>query len=101
MLDRTIVDQGVKWGLLRSLNGKTFAFTGTASLKRDDLFMLIKLLGGGTQTSVTKTTSYLICPTGDFRKGAKYEAALTHGVPIIDESEFCALILPSLDELLG
>lgn len=96
-----VVKKGIEWGLLKQLNGKSFCFTGTASIKRDDLVQLITQLDGNVQSSVTKTTAYLICPNETFRKGSKYNAALSHGVPVISEDEFCALILPSLDELLG
>lgn len=99
-MDRQNLTQAREWGLLKDLVGKTFCFTGTMSLKRDDLTWLIVMLGGNVQSSVTVTTDYLLIPDGTVRKGSKYQAAVRHGTKIINEEEFCDMIFPSLDELL-
>lgn len=99
-MDTVALNKALDWGLLKSLSGKSFCFTGTMSVKRDDLTKLINILGGHVQTSVTKTTDYLIVPAEEFRKGSKYQAALKWGTAVLNEEDFCDLILPTLDELL-
>jgi NAD-dependent DNA ligase len=88
--------------LFKELNGKAFCMTGTLSVSRQQLEGIITFLGGVNHAAIKSTTTALICPNGsDFRKGSKYKTALTQGIMIITEQEFCDLILPSIDELRG
>lgn len=99
-MDLEALKQARDWGLLKELTGKEFCLTGKISVKRDDLTALISTLGGRVHSAVVGTTDYLIVPVGDeFRKGSKYNAAQSRGVTIIDEEEFCEMILPTVEEL--
>lgn len=101
VVDQAVIAQARDWGLLKALFGSTFCFTGTMSVKRTELAALIMMLGGNVQNAVTSTTNYLIVPSDkEYRQGSKYQAALRSGTTIIDEEQFCAMILPSVDELL-
>lgn len=99
-MDLQLLNTAYSWGLLKSLSGKEFCLTGKISVKRDDLTALISTLGGRVHSAVVGTTDYLIVPVGDeYRKGSKYNAAVSRGVTIIDEEEFCDMILPTVEEL--
>jgi NAD-dependent DNA ligase len=96
------VELAVTWGLLKSLRGKSFCMTGTMSAKRAEMEKLITLLGGSFHDAVRQGTDYLIIPDYDtLRAGSKYDAATRLGKVILTEEEFCGMILPTLDELLG
>lgn len=100
MQDEAQIELALRWGLLKGLNGVKICVTGKHSLPRTDIEALISLLGGLVQSSVTQTTTCLVTPAGaNYRQGSKYKAALSHGVAIINEAEFCEMILPSVDEL--
>lgn len=66
--------------------GKTFVVTGTLKgYSRQEIEALIKRLGGGVTSGVSKKTSYLVC--GE-EPGSKYDKALELGVPVLREEEF-------------
>jgi DNA ligase (NAD+) len=73
------------------LVGKTFVVTGTLTQPRADVQKRIEAAGGKVAGSVSKKTTYLVAG-GDTGK-TKLEAALKHGVTVIDEAE--------LEKLLG
>ena len=101
-VDLSNVDQALAWGLLKSLNGKSFCMTGTMSAKRAEMEKLITLLGGNYHDAVRQGTDYLLIPDYDtLRAGSKYDAATRLGKVVLTEEEFCNMILPTLDELLG
>lgn len=96
----TTVKTAVKWKMLKDLEGKVFCQTGTMSLKRPEMVQLILACGGATHDVINNSVDFLIVPTDDgFRKGSKYNAAQERGVKIITESEFCEMILPTVEEL--
>lgn len=101
-LDMSDVSQAVSWGLLKSLNGKSFCMTGTMSAKRAEMENLINMLGGQCHDAVRSGTDYLLIPDYDTLKaGSKYNAASRLGKVVLTEEEFCGMIFPTLDELLG
>jgi DNA ligase (NAD+) len=72
------------------LTGKTFVITGTLSkYTREEATELIKENGGKVTSSVSKSTSYLLC--GE-EAGSKLEKAQSLGVPVLSEKEFENLI---------
>ncbi len=101
-VDLSEVETAMKWGLLKSLDGKSFCMTGTMSAKRAEMEHLINLLGGICHDAVRQGTDYLLIPDYDtLRAGSKYNAAQRLGKVVLTEEEFCNMILPTLDELLG
>lgn len=66
-------------------SGMTFVITGTLSESRSYFEKLIKDNGGKTSSSVSKSTSYLLC--GD-EAGSKLEKANSLGVKVLAEDEF-------------
>ena len=101
-VDLSNIQTAMDWGLLKSLNGKSFCMTGTMSAKRAEMGHLIDLLGGVYHDAVRQGTDYLIIPDYDtLRAGSKYNAAQRLGKVVLTEEEFCGMILPTLDELLG
>jgi len=96
------VELAITWGLLKSLHGKSFCMTGTMSAKRAEMEKLINLLGGQCHDAVRSGTDYLLIPDYDtLRAGSKYNAAQRLGKVVLTEEDFCNMILPTLDELLG
>lgn len=73
----------------KPLTGKTFVITGTLSAPRDQIKAQIEALGGKVSGSVSANTSYLLCGEAG---GSKRDKALALGVPIIDETQFSALV---------
>ena len=71
------------------LAGKTFVITGTLSAPRDQFKAQIEALGGKVSGSVSSNTSYLLCGEAG---GSKRDKATELGVPIIDETQFSALL---------
>lgn len=71
------------------LEGKTFVLTGTMSVPRNDLKVLIESNGGKVTGSVSKKTSYVVA--GD-SPGSKVEKAEKNNVPIINEDELRDMI---------
>lgn len=100
-LDQTAVRQAVEWNLLKSLHGQSFCMTGAMSMKRQNMELLIQMLGGSVHDAVRAGTDYLLIPNQEVRKGSKYQAALRAGKVILSEEDFCNMIFPTLDELLG
>ena len=92
----------VKWGLLKTLQGKSFCQTGSMSTTRARIENIINALGGEVHADIRSTTDYLIVPgTEGYRQGSKYKAAVNKGKMVITEAQFCAMILPTVEELLG
>ena len=69
--------------------GKTFVFTGTLSMARDEAEALVKQRGGRASSSVSKQTSYVVAGES---AGSKLEKARQLGVTVLAESEFQAMI---------
>lgn len=94
--------RAVEFGLLKKVSGKSFAQTGTMSTTRPRIEQIIHALGGQVHNNVTSTTTYLIVPgESGYRQGGKYHAAARYGTLIITEAQFCEMIFPSVEELLG
>lgn len=74
------------------LTGKSFCFTGElVSMKRKDAEKLVARFGGTAKSSVTKDLSYLV--TNEPGSGSeKNKKARLYGIPILNETEFLALI---------
>ena len=72
------------------LMGSTFVVTGSLTRwSRNEVESLIKSLGGGVGSSVTKKTSYLVAGEGP---GSKLAKAEEYRVPVLDEDGFQALL---------
>lgn len=70
--------------------GKTVVLTGTlAQLSRKEAEELVVSQGGKVSSSVSKKTSFVVA--GD-SPGSKLDAARKHGVPVLSEEEFRALV---------
>ncbi|MBR1673250.1 MAG: NAD-dependent DNA ligase LigA, partial [Fretibacterium sp.] len=70
--------------------GKSFVFTGElSSMKRAEAEAEVKARGGGTSSSVSSKTSYLVA--GD-KGGSKLKKAEHLNVPIISEEEFLKML---------
>lgn len=93
--------KAIKWGMLRSLRGQRVCMTGTLSVDRKSLMLLVTLLGGENHSSVTSTTTVLVVPNENVREGSKYKTAKTRGIEIISEEQFCDVILRTPEELLS
>lgn len=68
---------------------KTFVITGTLTKGREEFKKIIEDLGGKISSSVSKKTSYLVC--GD-AAGSKLDDAKKHGVTVLNEDAFNALL---------
>ena len=75
------------------LKGKTFVFTGTISIPRDEAKARVQELGGKVSGSVSAKTSFVVAGTDP---GSKYTNAQKLGVSILTEEEFKKM----LDEAL-
>ena len=71
------------------LNGSTFCITGTLTLPRKEIVLLIKSNGGKVVSSVSNNLTYLI--SGE-SSGSKLENAKNLGVTILTEDEFSKLL---------
>jgi DNA ligase (NAD+) len=70
--------------------GSTFVVTGSLTRwSRNEVESLIKSLGGGVGSSVTRKTSYLVAGEGP---GSKLAKAEEYRVPVLDEDGFQALL---------
>ena len=69
----------------QTLEGKTFAITGTLpSLSRNQAKVLIETAGGKTSSSVSKKTNFLLA--GD-SPGSKFDKAQSLKIPILSEND--------------
>jgi DNA ligase (NAD+) len=74
----------------KPLLGKTFVLTGgLATMTRDEAKAAIQRLGGRVSSSVSKKTDYVVVGTDP---GSKADDARRLEVPILDETEFRALV---------
>jgi DNA ligase (NAD+) len=89
-LDIQIIPLKKQRAINKTLQGKTFVFTGSlASLSREDAKKKITYLGGKVANSVSKATGHVII--GD-NPGSKYDKAKKLNIHIIKEKEFLKLI---------
>jgi DNA ligase (NAD+) len=79
------------------LSGKSFCFTGEMSKPRSYFQNLVKQNGGRNDSSVTRTTTYLVC--NENKGSAKSQKAAQYGIRIIGEKEFLDLagVIPEED----
>ncbi|MHB9107299.1 MAG: NAD-dependent DNA ligase LigA, partial [Armatimonadota bacterium] len=70
-------------------SGKTFVFTGTLSVPREDAEAEVKALGGKAASSVSKSTDYVVI--GE-KAGSKADKARALDVRILAEEEFNDLL---------
>lgn len=89
-----------EWGVLNSLEDKIICVTGALSVSRGDMERFIHALGGVMTGTVNTTTDYLVCSDPN-KLTAKLKEATVRGVPILSEEEFCGMIVPTVEELLG
>ena len=66
-------------------SGKTFVFTGTLSITRDEAAARVKALGGKVSSSISSKTDFLVA--GD-KAGSKLKKAESLGVKVLTEQEF-------------
>lgn len=71
------------------LSGKTFVFTGTLSIPREEAEAKVKALGGKASSSVSKNTDYVVI--GE-KAGSKADKARQLHVRILTEEEFNELL---------
>jgi len=71
------------------LAGKTFVFTGTLAMPRNEAEDLVRKQGGRPTSSVSRNTDYLVAGED---AGSKLDKARTLGVKVLTEEEFRALI---------
>lgn len=71
------------------LKGKTFVFTGTLSMPRDEAKARVQELGGKVSGSVSSKTTYVVAGT---EPGSKYTDAQKLNIPILDEESFKKLL---------
>lgn len=67
------------------LNGKIFAITGTLPITREDLVERIRIAGGSFQSSLTKTTNFLIVGSDP---GSKVEVAKKQSTSLLSWEDF-------------
>jgi DNA ligase (NAD+) len=90
-LGLTLQTHGIRSGPQgRLLEGKTVVFTGTLErLSRQEAARRVEDLGGRVTSSVSRRTNFVIA---GLEPGSKLDDAKRHGVRIIDETEFLALV---------
>lgn len=72
------------------LSGMSFCFTGTMDKPRPYYQEVVQKLGGKNDSTVTKTTTYLVC--NENKGSAKSQKAEKFGVKIITEQEFLNIV---------
>jgi DNA ligase (NAD+) len=70
------------------LKGKTFVFTGTISMPRNEAKLMVERAGGKVSSSVSKKTDYVVAGEDP---GSKLDKARSLGVNVISEAEFTQL----------
>ncbi|MBR0056603.1 MAG: NAD-dependent DNA ligase LigA, partial [Kiritimatiellae bacterium] len=71
------------------LEGLTVLFTGTSSrFSREGVRIFLESHGAKFATSVTRKTSYVV--TGEAPGDSKLRKAVSLGIPVIAEADFCA-----------
>ena len=74
----------------RPLEGKTFVFTGgLAGVSRREAKERVEALGARVTGSVSKSTDYVVAGEDP---GSKLDEAKKHGVTVLDEAGFAALL---------
>lgn len=72
------------------LSGKSFCFTGEMTRSRSIYQNFVTVYGGKNDSTVTKTTSYLVC--NEDKGSSKTQKAKQYGVTIINEKQFMEMI---------
>jgi DNA ligase (NAD+) len=80
------------------LAGQSFCFTGEMSQPRSFFQNLVTKHGGKNDSTVTKTTTYLVC--NENKGSSKSRKAEQYGVKIINEQQFMGLIEESVPKKL-
>lgn len=71
------------------LSGKSFVFTGTISMEREEAKQKVRSLGGEINDSVSVNTTYVVAGVAP---GSKYDKAKKLGVKILDEADFLKMV---------
>jgi DNA ligase (NAD+) len=89
----SLLDNGIKIKeiIMGKLSGKSFAITGTLSMKRAEVEKLITDNGGEMKSSVGKTTTYLII-ADPASTSSKAQSARKLGVKLIDENDLFDMV---------
>jgi len=82
-----------------NLAGYTFVFTGTLSMKRDDLKALVRVAGGRTDDRVSWGRRIVLVhgDTGRHGRTTKMVDATSHGALVWNESQLCTAIVKGVD----
>lgn len=89
-----------RWGLLRPQSGRRFMATGLLSLPVGDLRMLLEAAGGRLDPSASLEAGTVdVVLAGEEASKALVEKALDRCVPVWDEAELVANLLPTIDSL--
>lgn len=92
--DLETIREAASMGLLSdSFKHKHVVFTGTLSLRREDLASIVKMTGGRIDADVSSVTNYLVHgDTGPHGVTAKMQEAARRGVHVITEAEFVNML---------
>lgn len=71
------------------LAGKTFVFTGSLAINRNEAAEKVRSLGANVSSSVSRKTDYVVAGPG---AGSKLDDANKHGVTVLDEAGFADLL---------
>jgi DNA ligase (NAD+) len=91
ILDLLVNGVKIKEIINGKLSGKSFAVTGTLSIKRAEIEKMITENGGEVKNSVGKNLSYLIIADPQ-STSSKAQAARKMGTALINETQFLDLI---------